>query len=239
MSDTSDQPSARSNRTIISVDAMGGDLGPAVVVSGLYKSAKKNPDIGFILHGPKSVLDPLVAKRKALKEICEIRDAPDVVSMDDKPSHVIRSGKSTSMWSALDSVRKGEATVCVSCGNTGALLLMSVVRLRKLPGIYRPAIAVLWPSPNHQGFNIMLDGGADIRADAKDLMQYALMGVSYARNGFDLPRPRVGLLNVGTEEHKGRSELKEAHDLIAANARNADFEFVGFVEGRDLPGTRC
>jgi len=85
----------------------------------------------------------------------------------------------------------------------------------------------------------MLDGGADIRADAKDLMQYALMGTSYARNGFGLSKPRVGLLNVGTEEHKGRAELKEAYDLISANARNADFEFVGFVEGRDLPGTLC
>jgi phosphate:acyl-[acyl carrier protein] acyltransferase len=85
----------------------------------------------------------------------------------------------------------------------------------------------------------MLDGGADIRADAKDLMQYALMGTSYARNGFGLKRPRVGLLNVGTEEHKGRAELKEAYELIAANARVAEFEFVGFVEGRDLPGTLC
>ena len=85
----------------------------------------------------------------------------------------------------------------------------------------------------------MLDGGADIRADAKDLMQYALMGASYARNGFGLKRPRIGLLNVGTEEHKGRTELKEAHDLISSNARQGDFEFVGFVEGRDLPGTIC
>ena len=159
--------------------------------------------------------------------------------MDEKPSQVMRRGRETSMWSALESVRNSEATVCVSCGNTGALLLMSVVRLRKLPGIYRPAIGVLWPSQNPQGFNIMLDGGADIRADAKDLMQYALMGTSYARNGFGLKRPRVGLLNVGTEEHKGRAELKEAYDLIAANARVADFEFVGFVEGRDLPGTLC
>ena len=118
-------------------------------------------------------------------------------------------------------------------------MLMSVLRLRKLPGIYRPAIAVMWPSQNPQEHNIMLDGGADIRADAKDLMQYALMGASYARNGFGLERPRIGLLNVGTEEHKGRAELREAYDLIAANARIADFEFVGFVEGRDLPGTVC
>jgi glycerol-3-phosphate acyltransferase PlsX len=97
----------------------------------------------------------------------------------------------------------------------------------------------MWPSQNPQEHNIMLDGGADIRADAKDLMQYALMGASYARNGFGLKCPRIGLLNVGTEEHKGRAELREAYDLIAANAKAADFEFVGFVEGRDLPGTVC
>lgn len=239
MSAPKDQPRARKRDTIISVDAMGGDMGPAAVVAGIARSAKKNPDIRFILHGPKDELERLVARRRNLAAHCEIRDAPDVVSMQDKPSQVVRQGRETSMWSAIESVRNGEATVCVSCGNTGALMLMSVVRLRKLPGIYRPAIAVLWPSQNQQGFNIMLDGGADIRADAKDLMQYALMGTSYARNGFGLTRPRVGLLNVGTEEHKGRAELKEAYDLIAANARNADFEFVGFVEGRDLPGTRC
>jgi glycerol-3-phosphate acyltransferase PlsX len=234
-----DQSTAARGRIIVSVDAMGGDQGPAAVVAGVSRSAHKNPDIGFILHGQKDVLQPLVAKRRDLAGRCEIRHAPDVVAMEDKPAHVLRHGRETSMWSALDSVRDGEATVCVSCGNTGALMLLSVMRLRKLPGIYRPAIGVLWPSQNPQRFNIMLDGGADIRADAKDLMQYALMGVSYARNGFDLERPRVGLLNVGTEEHKGRAELKEAHDLISANARHADFEFVGFVEGRDLPGTVC
>ncbi|WP_111734280.1 phosphate acyltransferase PlsX [Roseovarius amoyensis] len=234
-----DQTEPRAKRTIISVDAMGGDLGPGTVVAGVALSAHKNDEIGFILHGRRDVLEPLVARRRNLAGRCEIRDAPEIVAMDEKPSQVMRRGRETSMWSALESVRSGEATVCVSCGNTGALLLMSVVRLRKLPGIYRPAIGVLWPSPNPQGFNIMLDGGADIRADAKDLMQYALMGTSYARNGFGLKRPRVGLLNVGTEEHKGRAELKEAYDLIAANARVAEFEFVGFVEGRDLPGTLC
>jgi glycerol-3-phosphate acyltransferase PlsX len=234
-----DNTQAGAGRTIISVDAMGGDQGPATVVAGIARSAKKNPEIGFILHGPREVLERLVAKRRVLAGRCEIRHAPDVVSMQDKPSQVMRHGRETSMWSALESVRNDEATVCVSCGNTGALMLMSVMRLRKLPGIYRPAIAVMWPSQNPQRFNIMLDGGADIRADAKDLMQYALMGTSYARNGFCLERPRIGLLNVGTEEHKGRAELKEAYDLIAANADSAGFEFVGFVEGRDLPGTTC
>lgn len=239
MTAQSDQTEPRADRTIISVDAMGGDLGPATVVAGVALSARKNDEIGFILHGRRDVLAPLVARRRTLAGRCEIRDAPEIVAMNEKPSQVMRHGRETSMWSALESVRSGEARVCVSCGNTGALMLMSVVRLRKLPGIYRPAIGVLWPSQNPQGFNIMLDGGADIRADAKDLMQYALMGTSYARNGFGLKRPRVGLLNVGTEEHKGRAELKEAYDLIAGNARVADFDFVGFVEGRDLPGTRC
>ncbi|QIE44711.1 phosphate acyltransferase PlsX [Pseudohalocynthiibacter aestuariivivens] len=234
-----DHNKAGAGRTVISVDAMGGDMGPATVVAGIAKSARKNPRIGFILHGRKAELEPLVAKRKYLSDCVVIRDAPDVVSMEDKPSHVIRHGKDTSMWSALESVRNGEATVCVSCGNTGALMMMSTLRLRRLPGIYRPAIAVMWPSRNPQGFNVLLDGGADIRADAKDLMQYALMGTSYARNGFGVVRPRIGLLNVGTEEHKGRSELKEAYDLISANARTADFDFVGFVEGRDLPGDTC
>lgn len=239
MTALTDQSKAGAGRTIISVDAMGGDQGPAAIVAGIADSAKRYPDIGFILHGPKELLESLVAKRRGLSERLEIRDAPEVVKMEDKPTHVVRHGRNTSMWSALESVRAGEATVCVSCGNTGALMLMSVLRLRKLPGIYRPAIAVMWPSQNPQAFNIMLDGGADIRADAKDLMQYALMGASYARNGFGLAKPRIGLLNVGTEEHKGRAELKEAFDLISANARSSDFEFVGFVEGRDLPGTAC
>jgi glycerol-3-phosphate acyltransferase PlsX len=232
----SEEQNAGSQRTIISVDAMGGDRGPATVVAGISRSAKKNPDIGFILHGPQAELEKLVARRKILQDRVEIRNAVDVVTMDDKPSQVMRSGKSTSMWSAVDSVRNGEADVCVSCGNTGALMMLSVVRLRKLPGVNRPAIAILWPSSNPQGFNIMLDVGADIRADERDLLQYALMGVSYARNGMELDRPRVGLLNVGTEEHKGRAELKAAHDLISEKAEDANFEFVGFVEGGDIPG---
>jgi phosphate acyltransferase len=239
MSTLPDLSATKAGRTVISVDAMGGDLGPAAVVAGIALSAKINPDIAFILHGPRGELDRLVAKRKELAGRCEIRDAAGVVSMSDKPSHVMRHGKDSSMWSALDSVRDGEATVAVSCGNTGALMALSMVRLRKLPGVNRPAIAVLWPSRNPQGFNVMLDVGADVRADEQDLLQYALMGASYARNGLNLPNPRVGLLNVGTEENKGRAELKAAHELIGQIAPRGQFEFVGFVEGGDIPGTVC
>jgi len=234
-----DHPNAKAGHTLISVDAMGGDEGPAAVVAGCALSATANPDIGFILHGPRDQLEPLVAKRGELSGRCEIRHATDVVTMDDKPSQVVRTGKDSSMWSAIESVRSGEAAVAVSCGNTGALMAMSMIRLRKLPGVNRPAIAVLYPSSNPQGFNVMLDVGADVRADADDLLRFALMGTSYARNGMDLDRPRVGLLNVGTEEHKGRTELKEAYDLIRAQGDATGFEFVGFVEGGDISGNRA
>lgn len=228
-----------SDRIVISVDAMGGDRGPAAVVAGIARSAHKNPTLDFILHGPMAELQMLVNKRSELSGRCEIRHASGIVSMEDKPSQVMRNGKDTSMWSALESVKNKEATAAVSCGNTGALMALSMIRLRKLPGVNRPAIAILWPSRNPQGFNVMLDVGADIRADAKDLLQYALMGASYARNGLDLKNPRIGLLNVGTEQNKGFPELKEAYDLIETNAERGQFEFVGYVEGGDIPGKRC
>jgi len=236
---TSEQDKSQARGPIVlSIDAMGGDRGPATIVAGLAAFAQRNKQANFILHGPADQLTQLVEKRKLGKRV-EIRDAQGVVSMEDKPSHVMRNGQDTSMWSTLDSVRNGEATVAVSCGNTGALMLLSMVRLRKLPGVNRPAISVLWPSKNPQGFNVMLDVGADIRADADDLLKYALMGASYARNGLSLERPRVGLLNVGTEEHKGRPELKQAHELISEAAEDNNFEFVGFAEGGDIPGDRC
>lgn len=231
-----DHTQASAEQIIISVDAMGGDEGPATVVAGIVLSAAKNPDVGFILHGNAATLTPLLAKRRKLAGRVAIRDAQGVVSMDDKPSQVLRHGKDTSMWSTIESVRAGEATAAVSCGNTGALMALSMIRLRKLPGVNRPAIAVLWPSRATTGFNIMLDVGADIRADSRDLLQYALMGTSYARNGLGLSRPRVGLLNVGTEEHKGRTELKDAFGLIGDFSEQANYDFVGFVEGSDIPG---
>jgi phosphate acyltransferase len=231
--------SPQAERIVLSVDAMGSDKGPAAVVAGCSHFAKANKSVFFLLHGRAAELEQLVARKKNLRDRCTIVDAEGIVSMDDKPAQVMRSGKGTSMWSALDSVREGKATVCVSCGNTGALMALSVIRLRKVPGVYRPAIAVLWPSRNPQGFNVMLDAGADIRADERDLLQYALMGASYARNGLNLKMPRVGLLNVGTEEFKGRAEIQAANELIAENAKAAQFDYVGFVEGSDLPGKKC
>ena len=223
-------------KIIISVDAMGGDQGPAAVVAGLVQSAARHRDAGFIVHGDEAVLRPLVAREAGLAAQVTVRHATGVVSMTDKPSHVMRHGAGTSMWGTIESVKAGEAVAAVSCGNTGALMAVSMLRLRKLPGVNRPAIACLWPSRNPGGFNVMLDVGADIKAEADDLMQYATMGAAYARDGMALPRPRVGLLNVGTEDHKGRAELKEAHERLMTGAHG--FDYVGFVEGGDLPSDR-
>ncbi len=227
----------KTEQLVLSVDAMGGDRGPAAIVAGLSRFLSKNADVQVLLHGDEAQLNPLIAKRKINAQVTIIH-ADDVVTMNDKPSQVMRHGKATSMWSAIESVRSKQAAVCVSCGNTGALMAVSMVRLRKAEGVNRPAIACLWPSRTKAGFNVMLDAGADIRADEEDLLTYALMGASYARNGLGLGRPRVGLLNVGTEEHKGRAELKVANDLIRGAANRGEYEYVGFVEGGDLPGDR-
>ena len=238
MSNGTSIPDQGAVRTVVSVDAMGGDRGPAAVVAGLVASARRDPNIDFILHGDESVLRPMVDRHGEVAARVQIRHAPRVVTMSDKPSQVMRHGDGTSMWSAIESVKQGEAKVAVSCGNTGALMAVAMIRLRKLPGVNRPAIACLWPSRNPGGFNVMLDVGADIKAEPEDLLQYATMGAAYARNGLDLARPRVGLLNVGTEEHKGRAELKIAHDRMTAAQDAAGFEFVGFVEGGDIPSSR-
>jgi glycerol-3-phosphate acyltransferase PlsX len=238
MAETARASDVPTSDVVLSIDAMGGDRGPSAIVDGMAKSAKKNPGLRFIVHGDKPELESLIARKQPLAGRCDIRHAAGIVTMDDKPSQVMRSGKDTSMWSAIESVRNREASVAVSCGNTGALMAISMVRLRKIEGVNRPAIACLWPSRNPHGFNIMLDVGADIRADETELLHFALMGASYARNGMGLHRPRVGLLNVGTEEFKGRAELKLASQAIAQGADAADFDYIGFVEGGDIPSDR-
>ena len=226
---------------VISVDAMGGDRGPAAVIGGMSISARRNPDIRFIVHGDEAEITRLMRRRGALAERTEIRHAPEIVPMGAKPSKVMRQARGTSMMSALQAVKSGEASVAVSCGNTGALMALAMLALRRAPGVDRPAIAVFWPSRGPAGHNIVLDVGADIRADPRNLLQYAVMGAEYARVGLGLEQPRVGLLNVGAEESKGGETLHDAHEMIgaAAGRTGAGFSYVGFVEGGDILSTRC
>jgi glycerol-3-phosphate acyltransferase PlsX len=233
-----DRTNSPSDAVVVSIDAMGGESGVEAIIGGIELSAKINPDIRFIVHGDSTEINALLQKKPALVDLVDVRHSDKVIEMDAKPAQAVRSGKGSSMWNTLQSVKDGEATVAVSCGNTGALMMMSVLRLRKLPGVNRPAIAVLWPSRNPAGHNVMLDMGADIKADPEDLLQYAIMGASYARNGLGLDRPRVGLLNIGTEDNKGRPELQEAAELIEASQEASDLEYIGFVEGSDLPSDR-
>ncbi len=222
---------------VLSVDAMGGDNGPGVVVDGVLRFLAETPSAQVLLHGPESALHSLIRGRDAARRI-EIADAAGVVAMTDKPSHVMRHGRQTSMWHALEAVRDSRAQACLSCGNTGALMAIAMLRLGTALGVTRPAIACLWPSQNRAGFNVMLDVGADIRADQDDLLAYAQMGAFYARHGLGLERPRIGLLNVGVEEHKGKAELQVASEMIAEAAANGRFDYVGFVEGSDIPSDR-
>lgn len=228
-----------SKRIVISVDAMGGDRGPSAVVAGVAAASAAHPDLRFLLHGDEAVVRPLLEKHAGLSDSVTLRHAARVVTMEDKPAQVMRSGQGTSMWSTIEAVRNKEASAAVSCGNTGALMAVSLIRLRRIPGVNRPAIACLWPSRNAGGFNVMLDVGADIKAEPEDLLQYAMMGAAYAHNGLGLETPRVGLLNVGTEDHKGRAEVKVAHELIQSAAAEGAFDYVGFVEGGDISGNRA
>ena len=221
-------------KTVISVDAMGGDDGPKTVVKGLSKISKKYPEVKFILHGPKRKLKPLLVKHPLLAKSVSIRHAENVILMDDQPAMAVRKRKGTSMFNTIEAVRNGDANTAVSCGNTGALMAISAITLKRLPAVKRPAIAVFWPSLNPQSYNVILDVGADIRADAHDLCVFASMGAAYARNAFQLDLPRVGLLNIGTEEHKGTQEVKLAAELLQKEAYHDRFEYIGFVEGGDI-----
>jgi phosphate acyltransferase len=223
----------------ISVDAMGGDRGPAVVIAGLAKALKSQPDLRFVLHGPEEELTRLLSRRPALRDACVVRNAERAVAMTDKPAAALRAAQGTSMWGALTSVADGDARAVVSCGNTGALMAMAMIRLRKAAGVDRPAIAVVWPSRNPSGHNIVLDVGADVRQEPRGLALFALMGAEYARLTLGVERPRLGVLNVGSEETKGRAELHEARDLIAGAEEIGGYDFVGFVEGGDLCGDRA
>jgi len=221
----------------LSIDAMGGDNAPASVVDGIAKQARKDPDIRFLLHGDSAAMEKLLSKRRVLDGRVELRHAEDVIEMDAKPSVAVRRGRKSSLWHALESVRDGDASAMVSAGNTGAMMAMALFCLRRANGVDRPAIAALWPTMGKHEHCIVLDMGADVRADAADLAKYAVMGTEYARIALGADKPRVAVLNVGTEENKGRPEVKEAAEVLRERAARdgASFDFAGFIEANAIP----
>ncbi len=216
----------------IALDAMGGDHGPSVVLPGADISLSRHPDSEFILVGDRAVMDPLLAKLPQLAAAATIVHTDVAIRMDDKPSQALKHGRwKSSMWLALDAVKKGEADVAVSAGNTGALMAMARFNLKMIEGIERPAIAALWPTL--KGDAIVLDLGASIGADEAHLINLAGMGSAMARVLFDIERPSVGLLNIGVEEVKGLEAVREA-GRIMRESPFSHFNYCGFVEGDDI-----
>jgi glycerol-3-phosphate acyltransferase PlsX len=214
----------------VSIDAMGGDTGPGIVVTALARSAVRHPGVRFLLHGDEAVLKPLFAKRAKLLERVEIRHSAERVRMEEKPSQALRRGRNTSMWRAIESVKNKEAQVAISAGNTGALMAMSMFQLGVLDGIHRPAIAALWPTK--RGQSVVLDVGANIECDAEQLVDFAVMGEAFARAILGLERPSLGILNVGAEDMKGHDAVKGAAQIL--RTATLPIEFRGFVEGDDI-----
>jgi len=212
----------------IALDAMGGDVGASVVIPGAATSLIRHPDTEFLLFGDRALIEAQLAKHPALKAVSRVVHTDVAVRNDDKPSQALRRGRRTSsMWLAIDAVKKGEADVAVSAGNTGALMAMARFNLRTLPGIDRPAIAAVWP--NRKGDSVVLDLGATIGGDARHLVALAVMGSAMASVLFNRERPTVGLLNIGVEEVKGHEEIREAAELLRA-MNLAQLDYIGFVE---------
>lgn len=221
-----------SSKVRIALDAMGGDQGPDVVIPGAALALERHPDATFIMHGDERVCLPLLERRPALRAVTTFSHTDVAVRMDDKPSQALRQGRwKSSMWRAIEAVKKGEADVCVSAGNTGALMAMAKFCLRTMAHIDRPAIAAIWPTI--RGESIVLDVGATIGADARHLVDLAIMGSAMAQIVFDIERPTVGLLNVGVEEIKGVEEVKTAGRILK-ESDIAHLAYAGFVEGDDI-----
>jgi glycerol-3-phosphate acyltransferase PlsX len=216
----------------IALDAMGGDHGPSVVVPGAALALAHHPEASFILFGDQARIGPLLDAEPRLSAASRLVHTDVAVRMDDKPSQALRNGRwKSSMWLAIDAVKKGEADIAVSAGNTGALMAMAKFNLRMLPGIERPAIAALWPTL--KGTSIVLDLGASIGADAEHLIDMAVMGSAMARVLWQMDRPTVGLLNIGVEEVKGLEPVREAGRILRENPL-PHIDYVGFVEGDDI-----
>ncbi|SDG93974.1 phosphate acyltransferase PlsX [Roseospirillum parvum] len=214
----------------LSLDAMGGDHAPTMVVEGLKKAHVRYPAVRYLLFGDQARLSPLVDKA-GLGEVTEIVHTDQAVSNDDKPSQVLRRGRQTSMWLAIEAVKEGRAAGVVSAGNTGALMALAKFQLRTLPGIDRPAIASLMP--NIRGESVMLDLGANTECDANNLIEFAIMGEVFARVLLGLERPTIALLNVGSEDLKGTEALRQAANTLREES-DLSLDFKGFVEGDDL-----
>jgi glycerol-3-phosphate acyltransferase PlsX len=221
-----------SNSSRIAVDAMGGDEGLAVMLAGVARARRRFEEMRFILVGDEAAITEGLKNHPNLTAHSEIVHAPEVVGSSEKPSVAIRRAKKTSMGVAIDLVKQGRAAAAVSSGNTGALMAMAKLSLRTMPGIDRPALAGLMPTLGEND-TVVLDLGANTECDARNLVQFAVMGAAYARTTLELASPRVALLNIGTEDQKGTEIIRDAAQTLK-EATHLPMTFAGFIEGDRL-----
>lgn len=215
---------------IISLDAMGGDNAPESVIKGASLALKQIPNLRYNIYGNKSKVSPIIGKYQNLNNHYKFIQADDVIDNDEKPSNALRKGKDSSMYMAINALRNGEVSAAVSSGNTGALMAISKLLLRTLPGIDRPAIGGILPT--HKGYCAMLDLGANVHSEPENLFEFAVMGNAFARAVLGIATPSIGLLNVGAEKSKGNEVVKAAYDLIQESG--VDLNLYGFIEGDDI-----
>lgn len=213
----------------LAIDAMGGDHAPEIVLAGLDRAADRHPSAKILLVGDEAVLRPQLARFPKAQRICEIRHAPSSISMEMKPTAALRL-RDSSLRMAIDAVASGEAGGVVSAGNSGAMLALAKIVLKTLPGITRPAMAAV--NPSARGDVVMLDLGANIACDTRNLVEFAVMGEAFAKAVLGLPAPSIGLLNVGAEELKGDERLRAAAEILRESPLSSQFH--GFVEGHDI-----
>ena len=213
----------------LALDVMGGDHGPGEIVSAAIHALKKHRNLELLLVGQEQQIRPDLAQLgRDLNGRIQVMHAPEVISMEEAPSAALRNRKNSSMRAAIEQVKNGQAQACVSAGNTGALMALSRYVLKMLPGIDRPAICTIIPGINSHTH--ILDLGANIDSSAEQLLQFAVMGVELTSAVENIASPKVGLLNVGTEENKGNDRVKQAATLLSGSHIN----YIGFVEGNDI-----
>lgn len=213
----------------LAIDAMGGDAAPEVVLDGLELAAERHPGARFLLVGDEARVGGALALRKRAAKVCSLRHAPEVVSGDLKPTAALRM-RGSSMRIAIDAVAAGEAAGIVSAGNTGALMALAKIVIKTMPEIDRPALAAIGPSA--RGDVVLLDLGANVQCDARNLVEFAIMGDAFARVALGLTAPSIGLLNVGSEELKGDDRVRAAAEILRDSHVGAQFR--GFIEGHDI-----
>ena len=214
----------------IAVDAMGGDGSPKKIIDGLIHNNKQNKENFFRIFGKKNIIENHL-NSQIDKKFYEVVDTDNVVKSTDSPLEAAKRGKDTSMWLAIDSVKKKESDIVISAGNTGALLVIAKLNLKMINNIDKPALSALWP--NKKGMSVVLDLGANIECSSKNLVDFSIMGASLYKSLYPNENPNVALLNIGTEELKGNEIIKETFQIMN-DKKSSNFNFAGYIEGNEL-----